>query len=102
MTYSENFKIINEEYADLIVNETNRQDVLDNFPDSTISLDFSDYSIIHIPVDNMTFDSIDKFGFNSIPSCFGLLTEYGNYREIRERRQIITPNPISLLRVSIP
>ncbi len=95
MTYSENFKIINEEYADLIVNETNRQDILDTFPDSTISLDFSDFSIIHIPVDNMTFDSIDKFGFNSIPSCFGLLTEYGNYREIREKRER-RPTPFRL------
>jgi subtilisin family serine protease len=87
MTYSERFKIINEEYADLIVNETDRQDILNSFPDSTISLNFSDFSIVHIPVNNMTFDSIDKFGFNSIPSCFGLLTEYGHSREIREERE---------------
>lgn len=87
MTYSERFKILNEEYADLIVNETDRQDILNSFPDSTISLNFSDFSIVHIPVNNMTFDSIDKFGFNSIPSCFGLLTEYGHSREIREKRE---------------
>ncbi len=87
MTYSEKSKIIKEEYADLIVNETNRQDIFNAFPNSTISLDFSDFSIVHIPVDNMTFDSIDKFGFNSIPSCFGLLTEFGHYREIRKKRE---------------
>ncbi|WOO39014.1 S8 family peptidase [Anaerocolumna sp. AGMB13020] len=87
MTYSERFKIIKEEYADLIVNEINRQDILDSFPDSTISLEVSDFSIVHIPVDNMTYDSIDRFGFNSIPSCFGLLTEYGHDRETKEKKE---------------
>jgi hypothetical protein len=74
MTESERFKITSEDFADLIISNTNRDDFLRTYPDSSVSLNFANSSIVHIPVENMDFDSINRFGYNSIPACFGLLT----------------------------
>lgn len=74
MTDSERLKIPSEKYADLIISDSDRDEFLTNYPKASVSLSFSNSSIFHIPVENMTFDSIHRFGYNSIPACFGLLT----------------------------
>lgn len=79
MTDSERFKILSENYADLIVSNPNRDEILSAYPDSSVSMTFGNSSIIHIPVENMDFDSIHRFGYNSIPACFGLLTADENF-----------------------
>ncbi|BCJ97179.1 S8 family peptidase [Anaerocolumna chitinilytica] len=74
MTEAERFKIVSEKYADFITNDDARAAILNAYPDASVSLNFNNLSVIHIPVENMTFDSIHRFGFSSIPACFGLLT----------------------------
>lgn len=74
MTDSERLNIISEDFADLIVSNVNKEEILNTFPSSFASLSFANSSIVHLPIENMDFDSINRFGYNSIPACFGLLT----------------------------
>lgn len=74
MTEAERFKIVSEKYADFITNDDARAAILNAYPDASVSLNYNNLSVIHIPVENMTFDSIHRFGYSSIPACFGLLT----------------------------
>ncbi len=74
MTEAERFKISSEKFADFITNDDTSAAILNAYPDASVSLNFNDLSIIHIPVENMAFDSIHRFGYSSIPACFGLLT----------------------------
>lgn len=74
MTEAERFKIVSEKYADFITNDDARAAILNAYPDASVSLNFNNLAVIHIPVENMTFDSIHRFGYSSIPACFGLLT----------------------------
>ncbi|SHO49191.1 S8 family peptidase [Anaerocolumna xylanovorans] len=74
MTEAERFKILSEDYADLIIDDSDKDDIIRTYPDASVSLAFDRSYIVHIPVENMTFDSIQRFGYNSIPACFGLLT----------------------------
>ncbi|SHK72214.1 Subtilase family protein [Anaerocolumna jejuensis DSM 15929] len=73
MTESERFKILSDDFADLIVSNQERDEIVNTYPDTSVSLTFDDSSVVHIPVENMTFDSIHRFGYNRIPACFGLL-----------------------------
>ena len=72
MTEAERFKIVSEKYADFITNDDARAAILNAYPDASVSLNYNNLSVIHIPVENKTFDRIHRFGYSSIPACFGL------------------------------
>lgn len=79
MTEAERFKILSEDFADLIIDDADKDEILRTYPDASLSLEFGRSNIIHIPVENMTFDSIHRFGYSGIPACFGLLTTESQY-----------------------
>lgn len=74
MTEAEREKIISDDFADFIIDYNHYNVIFDSFTDSVINTINQNYSIIHLPVQNMEFNSISKFGYYSIPSCFGLLS----------------------------
>lgn len=78
MTETERNRIISEEYADLIVDYTYNYDKLKDLEDSTLNPINSLYSVIHVPVALFGVDSISRFGYYTIPSCYGLLSNEVN------------------------
>lgn len=74
MTEAERQRIISQEYADFIIDYNHNYSIFEDVEDSTLNPINSNIAIIHTPVDNMSFNSISKYGYYSIPSCYGLLS----------------------------
>lgn len=72
MTESESFKIISNDYADLLVEYNGDFNVFSNYPNSSYNIINNRFAVLHIPVSNMTFNAIYKYGYASIPKCYGL------------------------------
>lgn len=74
MNEEERHKIISNEYADFIVNEF----MLSNFEninsDITVNKINHEYSVIHIPLTYMTENVIFQYGYDTIPKCYGLMS----------------------------
>ena len=75
MTEAERRRIVSNEYADFIIDYNHNYNIFKEIKDSIINPINSNYAIIHIPVGNMSVDSISKFGYYTIPSCYGLLSD---------------------------
>jgi subtilisin family serine protease len=74
MNPEERYKITSNEYADLIIQGFNAvNDMLQN-PAYTIIPIEDRFGVVYIPVEEMTTDSMLKFGRSSIPPIFGLLS----------------------------
>ena len=74
MNAEERNRIISNEFADLMVDYNSDPDRFTIIPNSSINNINLQYSVVHIPVEYMTPDSIYKFGYSAIPSCYGLLS----------------------------
>ncbi|MGB8453128.1 MAG: S8 family peptidase [Anaerocolumna sp.] len=74
MTAADRYQIISNDYADLLIEYNDNMDVFEHYPTGSINIINRDFAILHIPEYNMTQDSISKFGYFSIPTCFGLLS----------------------------
>lgn len=74
MTDQERYQITSNDYADLLIEYNGNMDVFKYYPSGSINYINEDFAILHIPVYNMTQDSISKYGYFSIPTCFGLLS----------------------------
>ena len=72
MNIDERYKITSNDYADLIVNYSGDKNSLNNFPLGTINPIDSNYAVLHIPSDELTVNSLSKFGYPSIPCCYSL------------------------------
>lgn len=81
MTEAERYTITSNDYADLLVDYGEENLLLSTYPNSTVNNINELFSIVHIPVENMTQASISVFGYYTIPSCLGLETsaEYFPY-----------------------
>jgi subtilisin family serine protease len=73
MTKSESFKIISNDYADLIIEYNGDINAFQYFPNSSYNIINNQFAVIHIPESNMTFNAVHKYGYSSIPKCFGLM-----------------------------
>lgn len=87
MTDAERYQITSNDYADLLIEYNGNMNVFNYYPDGTINFIDRNYAVLHIPAYNMTQDSIHKYGYFSIPSCFGLLSSCQNisYDAIRQK-----------------
>jgi len=74
MNAEERNRITSNDYADLLVQSGTDIDRFSLFQDNTLNIIDRQYAVIHIPVINMTPNSIYKFGYSAIPSCYGLLS----------------------------
>ncbi len=73
MTSPESFKISSNEYADLIIDYTQDQDLLLNYPDASYNIINEQFAVVYLPVSNMTYNAVYKFSYLSIPKCYGLM-----------------------------
>ncbi len=74
MSDEEKFKIISNAYADLLIEYNENLDRFNTFPNSSVNIIDHKYAVIHLPVSNMTPDSISKYGYSALPTCYGLLS----------------------------
>jgi len=73
MNDNEKYKINSNEYADLIIEYCGDMNVLESNPNYSYNLINNKLAILHIPVNEMT-DGIMKYGYSSIPKCYGIMT----------------------------
>jgi subtilisin family serine protease len=68
-------RIVSEDYADLVVESTQIQNIMNLFPDAAVvPINFL-ISLVTFPVEFFTNQSIVKLGYNVIPSIVGLVSE---------------------------
>ncbi|QHQ63540.1 S8 family serine peptidase [Anaerocolumna sedimenticola] len=84
MTESERFKITSDEYADLIIDYNYDMGILAQYPNASYNIINQRYAVLNIPVSEMTYNAVYKYGYASIPKCYGLMFERateldGNY-----------------------
>jgi subtilisin family serine protease len=78
MNEENRFKIISEDYADLLFEYDRNMDLLERRSDISFNLINEKYAIQHIPISYMNENSVNQFGYWAIPKCFGLMTLYQN------------------------
>lgn len=74
MNNNEKYKITSNEYADIIIEYNGNMDILENNPNYSYNLINDNFAILHIPVNEITENSINQFGYASIPKCYGIMT----------------------------
>ncbi len=74
MNREERYKIASNQFADLIIEGYDViSRLLTNPYYPIIDID-NKYGVIYIPVENMTSNSVEKFGYSAIPKIYGLLS----------------------------
>jgi subtilisin family serine protease len=68
-------RIIDDNYADILIEYSGDYTVFDRFPNATYNIINFQYAVVHIPNSMLTFDFVAKWGYFIIPRCFGLLSE---------------------------
>lgn len=69
MNEENRYRITSNEYADIIVEFAKSGVVYDN---NNMTILNDKYGVIHIPVGELSKDSINRFGYEGFPSCFDL------------------------------
>ncbi len=73
MTVSDSYKITSNEFADLIIDYNNNLDILTSYPNASYNIINQRFAVLHIPAGEMTYNAVYKFGYASIPKCYGLM-----------------------------
>jgi subtilisin family serine protease len=75
MTSEDRNRIVSEDYADLLINYSGDQNVLAQFTDATVHIiDFFN-AVVHVPVSQITNNTIVQLGYSVMPSLFGLISQ---------------------------
>jgi subtilisin family serine protease len=74
MTSEESNRIVSEDYADLLLEYLGDETILQSFPDATINPINFLLSVVHVPVEYITNQTILEFGYSAMPSCLGLVS----------------------------
>lgn len=64
--------IINDEFADLIIEYNGDYSVFDRFPNAEYTVISFQYAVVHIPVEIITFELIKEWGYSILPKAFGI------------------------------
>jgi len=75
MTQEDRYKILSDEYSDLIIRYDGNESLLDNFKNDTVQIMNTSFAIVYVPNVQITGRSISQFGYSAIPSCYGLVSE---------------------------
>ncbi|WP_033164884.1 S8 family peptidase [Clostridium sp. KNHs205] len=67
-------EITSQNYADLIVDWTISNINRSDFTNSVIQDINSQYGVIHIPVEEITADILQQYGYSAMPACYGITT----------------------------
>ncbi|WFR55280.1 S8 family peptidase [Anaerocolumna sp. AGMB13025] len=74
MNENERYKIISNDFADLLVEYKRSLDYLEKNPGVSYNFINDKYAVLHIPVSELTEQSMSRFGYVAIPKCYGLMT----------------------------
>ncbi|MGB8451192.1 MAG: S8 family peptidase [Anaerocolumna sp.] len=74
MNDNEKYKITSNDYADLLVEYAINMDYFESIPDMSYNIINDKYVVVHIPVSELTENSIRRFGYAAMPKCYGLMT----------------------------
>lgn len=75
MTEEEQHRITSNDYADLLVSYSGDKSVFRDFQDATVHIiNFFD-AVVHVPISQITENTIVKLGYSVMPSLFGLISE---------------------------
>ncbi len=77
MTEGERFKIISEDYIDLIIDYIGNPRIFDRYPGATIHILNDRFAVAYIPVAQLTSRSIRQQGYSALPLCYGLSSQKG-------------------------
>ena len=91
MTNEERKRIVDEDYADLLIDYSGDESVFDRFPDSTVHFINYLYAVVHTPVQRITQDIVRQYGYSVMPSQFGLIS-YGGLEDAGITRLRGVPN----------
>lgn len=72
MTREERYKIISDDYMDIIIRYNNNLKLLENFKDYSIHLMNEAYAVIYLPITEASERRLLEFGFYAIPNCYAL------------------------------
>jgi hypothetical protein len=73
MTTAESSKISSNEYADLIIDYNYNREAFSNYPNASYNIINGRYAVLYIPVSEMTYNAVYKYGYASIPKCYGVM-----------------------------
>ena len=74
MNNEEKYKIVSNDFADLIIHEFMLKEVLTTYANASVTRINNVYSIVYVPVENMTSSIIYSVGYEAIPKCYGLMS----------------------------
>lgn len=75
MTPEEGMRIYSNDYADLLIRYSGDQSILQKFTNSTFQIIDFFFAVVHVPVDQITSNTIVQMGYSVIPSVLGLASQ---------------------------
>lgn len=75
MTEEERYKIVSNEYTDLIIDYNQNLNFLNRFPNSTTQIINPRFAIAYVPNEQLNDNYIKQNGYASLPHCYGLTSQ---------------------------
>lgn len=75
MTPEERERIVSNDYADLLITYSGDVTILQSFEDATIHVINFFNAVVHVPVQQITNNTIVQMGYSVMPSLFGLISQ---------------------------
>ncbi len=75
MTEEERQRIVSDDYADLLITYSGDRSMLDRFQNASIHIINFFNAVVHVPVSQITDNTISTLGYSVMPSLFGLISE---------------------------
>ena len=75
MTSEERERIFSNDYADLIIDYSGDPSVFDRFQDATVHIINSLLAVVHVPVSQITDNTIKELGYSVMPTISGTISE---------------------------
>jgi subtilisin family serine protease len=72
MTREERYKIISEDYVDLIIKYNGNPISLEQFKDYSVHIMNDTYAVIYLPISMVTSKIITEFNYSALPHCYAL------------------------------
>ncbi|ROR27287.1 subtilase family protein [Mobilisporobacter senegalensis] len=91
MNDEERYKIIDNNYADLLIDERIINDIQTIYTDASFNRINQRYSIAYIPAEDLSSNIIYSFGYEIIPKCYGLMSITG-YESLERAQLNYTPD----------
>lgn len=75
MTKEEKFKITNPNYLDIQLRFNGNPANLNQYKEFSPHIMNDDFAVIYVPISAITSEILSKFGYSTIPQCYGLTNE---------------------------